>query len=316
MLRFTLKQLAYFVAAAEHESVTIAARRLNVSQPSISAAIAHLERVFDVQLFLRRHAQGISLTTAGQRALQEARSLLAQAGELSPRIAGDSALGGNLELGCYVTVSPRYLPGLLREFKQRHGAIEVRLHEGDTETLRRDLATGAIEVALMYDLALGAEFVCEKLSESIAYALLPAGHRLARKRSVSVTALAAEPFVLLDLPYARDYFRSIFLRFGVEPIVRYRTVSIEMMRGLVASGHGVGLLNPPLPGDIAYDGTPLACRPLTEDILPLRIVLARFAQARPTRAAEAFAACARDYFARVVGPMERIGGPAGRARRG
>src|SRR5438552_13597925 len=83
MIRYTLKQLAYFTAAAEEESVTGAARALNVSQPSISAAIAHLERVLGVQLFLRHHAQGLSLTAAGRTIFAEARNLLAHAGELA-----------------------------------------------------------------------------------------------------------------------------------------------------------------------------------------------------------------------------------------
>lgn len=69
-----------------------------------------------------------------------------------------------------------------------------------------------------------------------------------------------------------------------------------MARGLVARGRGVGLLNIRPRGDRAYDGATLACRPLAEESPPLRIVLAHPARARPTRAAEAFLACARDYF--------------------
>jgi len=59
---FTLKQLEYFVAAGERGSITFAAEKVNISQPSISAAITHLEAEFGVQLFIRHHAQGLSLT--------------------------------------------------------------------------------------------------------------------------------------------------------------------------------------------------------------------------------------------------------------
>ena len=82
-MQFTLKHLRYFVAAAERGSVTAAARAIHVSQPSISEAIAHLEAVFDLQLFLRHHAQGLSPTPAGRRLLLEARSLLAHADDLA-----------------------------------------------------------------------------------------------------------------------------------------------------------------------------------------------------------------------------------------
>ena len=310
MLKYTLKQLAYFVAAAERESVTEAARSLNVSQPSVSAAIAHLERVFDLQLFLRHHAQGLSLTPAGRRIFAEARNLLGHAGELMTGAGQDGEpIRGEIDLGCFVTFAPYYVPGLLHAFKRRHPAVEVRLHEGDAEMLHRGLSTGAIEVALLYDLALGADMERETLTELPAYAVLPKRHELARTEVVSLAVLAAEPFVMLDLPHSREYFRSIFLRLGLEPDIRYRTHSFEMVRGLVANGHGVGLLNLRLPRDQSYDGKPLACRRLREAAAPLRIVLARSAQSRPTRAAEALAEVARDYFRAADG---RLAAPARR----
>jgi DNA-binding transcriptional LysR family regulator len=111
---------------------------------------------------------------------------------------------------------------------------------------------------------------------------------------VSLSALAALPFILLDLPHSREYFRSIFLARGLEPEVRYSTPSLEMVRGLVAHGLGVSLLNVRPAGDRVYDGSRLACRPLAEAVPGLRIVLVRPAQLRPTRAVDALIACARE----------------------
>ena len=297
MVDYTLKQLGYFIAAAEHQSVTGAARALNLSQPSVSAAIAHLERALGAQLFVRHHAQGLSLTAAGRRLFADGRNLLAHAGDLMSQPGTDAdPVRGELDLGCFVTFSPFHVPGLLWAFRARYPAVEVRLHEGDAEFLQRGLANGAVDVAIVYDLGLGSTFVRETLAELPAYALLPRRHRLARTRTVALADLAAEPFVLLDLPHSREYFQSIFLRFGLEPDIRFRTPSFEMVRGLVAHGHGVGLLNLRLPRDESYDGQPIACRALREHTAPLRLVLARAGQVRPTRAAEAFAEVARDYF--------------------
>ena len=82
MMRFTLRHLEYFVAAGETGSVTLASERINISQPSISTAISHLETELGVQLFVRHHAQGLSLTPAGHRLLREAKGLLDQAHNL------------------------------------------------------------------------------------------------------------------------------------------------------------------------------------------------------------------------------------------
>jgi len=298
LIQYTLKQLGYFAAAAERGSVTEAAERLNVSQPSVSTAIAHLEQVFGTQLFLRHHARGLTLTPAGRQLFAEARGLLAHAEELGSAVAGEGQpLRGELHLGYFVTFAPYYLPALLARFAALHPDVTLQLHEGDIEELRRMLADGTIELALLYDLALGADLVLEPLAAHKPYALLPAKHPLAERRRVALRALAGEPFVLLDLPHSREYFRAIFLAYGLEPQIRYATPSLEMVRGLVASGHGIGLLNIRPEGDRTYDGTAVACRPLAEDCPPLRIALARPAQARPTRAAEALIACAREHFA-------------------
>ena len=64
MIGFTFRQLEYFVAAGEAGSITGAAEKISISPPSISMAVSSLEREFGVQLFVRHHAQRLSLTFA------------------------------------------------------------------------------------------------------------------------------------------------------------------------------------------------------------------------------------------------------------
>jgi DNA-binding transcriptional LysR family regulator len=70
-MRFTLRQLEYFLAAAEAGSVTEAAQNIPVAQSSVSAAIAQLEAALGVQLLIRHHAQGISPTAEGRHSSSE-----------------------------------------------------------------------------------------------------------------------------------------------------------------------------------------------------------------------------------------------------
>ncbi len=75
-LRFTLRQLEYFVAVGEAGSIAKAAEQVNVSPPSISASIAQLEAEFGVQLFVRKHSHALALTAGGRLFLKEAARLL------------------------------------------------------------------------------------------------------------------------------------------------------------------------------------------------------------------------------------------------
>ena len=81
-MRFSLRQLEYFIAAGETGSITLASEMIHISQPSISTAISHLERELNVQLFIRHHAQGLSLTPVGRALLSEAKRVVGQAESL------------------------------------------------------------------------------------------------------------------------------------------------------------------------------------------------------------------------------------------
>ena len=153
---FTLRHLSYFVAVADAGGITGAARSLHVSQPSISAALGQLERRLGLQLFLRHHAQGLSLTSAGRRLLGQARQLIAHADEL--RLAA-------LDLGCFITFAPWVVPGLLRGFSRQFPEARVRLHEAHVQGVLESLRSGHSEIALTYDLDLGADIVYESATK-------------------------------------------------------------------------------------------------------------------------------------------------------
>ena len=103
-MKFTLRQLVYFIAAGETGSITLASKQLNISQPAISAAISHIERALDVQLFLRHHAQGLSLTPAGRALLRDAKRLVNQAESLHTSAADiGHHLRGELSVGWFST---------------------------------------------------------------------------------------------------------------------------------------------------------------------------------------------------------------------
>ena len=123
-MQFTLKQLAYFIAAGEAGSILRAAENIHVSQPSISNAIAHLEDVFQVQLFIRHHAQGMSLTTAGSQILERAKMLLRDAEELRS-FAGmlSEQIFGSINIGCFIPLAPIVTPELCHGFMQAHPGV-------------------------------------------------------------------------------------------------------------------------------------------------------------------------------------------------
>src|SRR5271165_1180292 len=145
-MNISLRLLRYVTAAAECGNVTEAARRLQVSQPSVSAAIAELEQMLGITIFLRHHAKGVSLTPAGQRLIAEARLLLKHAEEFSKTAESLSDTGrGDITFGCFPTLAARFLPSLMQDFSEEHPMIALHPEEGNQDQLMSDLAQGRIE---------------------------------------------------------------------------------------------------------------------------------------------------------------------------
>lgn len=297
-MRYTLKQLSYFVAAADAGSITAAARQLHISQPSISAAIAQLEGQFGLELFVRHHAQGLSLTPTGQRLLAEARHLLAQARDFHEG-AIELALGaaGDIDIGCFITFAPLVIPGLLRAIRRAHPEIRVHLHERDIEGLLEGLREGRFDLALTYDLNIGSDMSFEGLADVPLHAMLAADHRFAKSNRVALADLIEEPFVLLALPGSRDYFLSLFYGLELQPNLAHESPSFEMVRGLVANGYGYSVMHSRPVSEVALDGMRLIYRPVTEALRPTRLGLLRRRDIRERRIAGLFADECRRWFA-------------------
>ncbi len=238
-MNISLRLLRYVTAAADCANVTEAARRLQVSQPSVSAAIAELEQMLGITIFVRHHAKGVTLTPAGQRLIAEARLLLKHAEEFSKTA---EALGetdrGEITIGCFPTLAARFMPSVMLEFAERHPNITLRLEEGDQEQLLRDLAQGRIEMAFSYIYGVPSGFDAKLLMTFPPVVSLPTNHRLARALDVSLTELEKEPLIYFDSPLMRDYVNSVFDALGITPNIGLRLRSFELMRGLVARGHG------------------------------------------------------------------------------
>ena len=215
-LRFTLRQLEYFVAVGECGSIAQAAERLNISSPSISTAISQLEAEFGLQFFVRRHSHGLSLTQGGARFLERARHLLHGAASLND-LANDitSTVRGPLNVGCLVTFAQIVLPRLRRGFVDRHPDVEFRQYERDQAEIFTGLRSARLDVALAYDLNIPNDLEFLPLMDLPPFALLSDIHPLAARRSVTPQELAEHPMVLLDLPMSADYFLSFFREAGV-----------------------------------------------------------------------------------------------------
>ena len=242
-VRFTFRQLEYLVAVGETGTVAQASRQLNVSSPSISTGINQLEAQFDIQLFVRHHAQGLSLTPGGRRVFNEAKRILSDAAALSD-VAEDVAKRpyGPLSIGALSTIAPLLSAKFRKSFEDDFPEANVTLFSGDQVALFHKLTRAEIDIAITYDMEIPQDVHFEGLISLRPSAMLHPDHPMAKQDDVSLKEIANEPFILLDLPLSRDHFLSTFRSIGVAPNIADRTNDLSVARSLVANGFGYSLI--------------------------------------------------------------------------
>jgi DNA-binding transcriptional LysR family regulator len=286
----TLRQLACFVAACDAGGVTAAARQLHLAQPTVSGAVADLERTLGVQLLVRAPARGAVPSPAGRELLQGARATLAAAAAVEGRAREvRGAVAGELTVACLVTLAAFIGPRVCRAFEDAWPEASAQIVAVDQQDLLRHLRTGTTPIALTYDLGLGDDVAFRPLADYPPYALVSWADPLAGDHSVDLATLARQPLVLLDLPFSGDYFVSLFHDAGLEPLISRRVPDPELGRSLVANGYGYTLANVRPAPTRAVDGAKLVAIPIRGRVRPAQLGLAQLAGARPTRSMEAFA---------------------------
>ncbi|MCG9555135.1 LysR family transcriptional regulator [Vibrio sp. Isolate31] len=288
-MNFTLRQLKYVVVAGEMASVTKAAKSLHVSQPSISSAILHLEDTTGLQLFIRHHAQGLSITPTGKKFLSKAKQLLLQAedlGHFAHTLVDE--VTGKLKIVGFPTFTSIVLPTLMKDFSEKYPQVRVQCDESHQIDIITSLLRSQYELAITYDLQLPPEIEFEPLVELPPYALLSANHPLAGKKTLTLSELASFPMVLLDWPMTRDYFNSLFLHLDLEPNLAYKAQSLNMVIGLVANGLGYTLFNTPLSSDSNQEISGVKAIELSDALPTLRLGIAKVSHFKLTTTSIAF----------------------------
>ena len=148
------------------------------------------------------------------------------------------------------------------------------MRAGAQDELIELLSTGAIHLAVTYDIELSHRVTFEEVASAAPHVVLPVDHPLAGEASVRLRQLADEPLIGLDLALSREYFVSLFLHERVSYDPRYKVRDIELARCAVGNGLGWSLVNLVPPHSMAVDGSGVVYVPLRSRHPPLGLGIA------------------------------------------
>ncbi|MER6910275.1 LysR substrate-binding domain-containing protein [Streptomyces sp. NPDC000594] len=302
------QQLVYFVAVAETRHFTRAAERVHVAQPSLSQQIRALEKELGAELFSRARGN-IALTDAGEALLPLARRILADADTARQEVQELARLRrGRVRLGATPSLCTGLLPELLMVFHQRHPGIRLLIEEGGSHDLVRQLARGALDLALIVlPLPPGSPALTtvELLHEDLV--LVSASSTPAPRGPVRIAELRDEPLVMFRHGYdLRELTVGACRAEGFEPSFTVEGGEMDAVLGFVRAGLGSAVV----PSMVAGRAGPgIRVTPLARPGLRRTIGLAHRSDVAPPRAARELQRLLLD--SRDAGAFPGSGLPAG-----
>ena len=237
-----IHQLRALEAIATEGSFIAAATRLDLSQSSLSHAIAALESELGARL-LDRGRYGAKPTDAGRRVLPYARQILALLEAIRSETDGSGGLlSGRVRVGSIPSAAVAFLPKVIANFTRAHPNVEVVLLEEpsqSTQPLAEWLQTQMIDVALVQLPAIGMK--AATLMHDELCAILPAKSQLVSRRQISIRDLAGEPFIMSRYT-SEPLLYAAYAHHRLVPRVRFEVQDLGTVVSMVREGLGFSIV--------------------------------------------------------------------------
>ena len=239
----TLDQLRYFQAVCQYDGVSHAAENLNISQPSVSNAIANLEKEFGIVLFTRQHKR-LTLTKEGQLMRELAGRLLSQADDLSRTMRALGDKNKVLRLGVPPMIGSLVLPVLFEKHFFLHPQLQVYIAEDDNSGLKQQLADDRIDMAFLpHNRPFDSGWENVPLANLQNVCFVNRTHSLATRKSIRLEELKDERLVLFKNSFFQtERILSEFSRLSCQPQIALYTAQLSTMQKMIISSNAVGFM--------------------------------------------------------------------------
>ena len=235
------KQLRAFVAVAEHRSFSAGARALGTVQSNVSAHIARLERELGVTLIDRATNEP---TDEGRAVLERARRIETEFDALDADVASlRDVVSGSVRLGAIGTTARWLAPPLLTSLAADYPEIRIVVLDATTSSLVLNLASGAIDLAVINLPVDEPDLIVEPLFDEDRVLIVPMGHPLYDRESVSLVELSGHDLLLEARGTTfRDVLDTSAAQQGVELRAKAEFDGMRLLTSLAFAGFGAGIV--------------------------------------------------------------------------
>jgi DNA-binding transcriptional LysR family regulator len=286
------KQIETFRAVMLTGSMTVAAQQLHTSQPNVSRVIGHLEREIGFELFDRRGGRVVP-TKGGDALFKDVGRAFVGLDSLTASAEAIREAGvGTLRVAAAASISISVVPLAIRLFSERYPAVRIVVDTSESAVIADWTAMQQCDLGLVSNVADKPGLVASALHTENAVCVMPAGHRLARKKRVGPEDLRGERFI--SLPSGSSTRRAIDAAFADNGrVMALETPFAATICRMVSEGLGLSLVNPIVSRTLKLPG--VVAVPFKPDIQFTSYLLRSQLAARDTHASF-FVSCMRAAF--------------------
>ncbi|MGE0714618.1 MAG: LysR family transcriptional regulator [Alphaproteobacteria bacterium] len=241
MINYTLPQIATFLAVVETRSFRLAAERLNVSPPAVSARVRELEDRLGVRLF-HRTTRSVMPTAEGERLATAATHALGELHRAADTLRDEAALRrGRFTVATLPSIAATILPPAMAAFRALHPGVEIEMvdayagHAG-AAVLRGEAAFGLLAAPPPGE----RELAFEPLFRDDSVIVLPVGHPWAGRGAIELAEVARQP-LLLTAPDTsmRAMVDAAFRHRGLVAVPAHEAMNLTTLLALAEAGFGI-----------------------------------------------------------------------------
>lgn len=236
-----IRHLRIFVAVFQYGSMTLAAKHLFISQPSISLAIAEMEEYYGIKLF-DRISQRLYITQAGEQLLQYAQHVIGLLDEMDNNVKNWDNIG-ELRIGASITIGNYLIPALILQFQKQYPDIKISVSVFNSEHIEQLILENKIDLGFVEYVSDHAYIERLPIMEDHLSLICANDHPWTRQNDITIEDMLKERFLLREKGSAgRDIFDSFLNLQGIKITPLWESMSSQALINAVERGIGVSFL--------------------------------------------------------------------------
>ena len=238
----TIRHLKIFTTVADEGSMSLAGKKLHITQPSVSQAVSELEKYYGIRLF-ERLSQKIYLTKEGELMLSFSRHILDSFEQMEGAL-GNAANRSNLTIGCSVSVGTCLINDIIDRAEQKMPDCEINVVVANSSDIEQAVLTNEVDLGIVEGIVKSRELLITPVCEDELVLVCGKTHALAQRKKVTFDQLKEQNYISRESGSTeRNQFEKIFEDHGLQLKKTFCSTNTEAIKNAVIKGRGIAVFS-------------------------------------------------------------------------